>query len=294
MEKSFFTLDNCQLVTDDSCCLDNEELMYLHVITVPYQATLNEAKNLLKTTLREKEFVLFAGTAKSLSEITNTIEKAAKILDKEDKSLNAKKRVKTFNTSSFSGGLGFFITLFSGFVYSGEHTIDEIDAYSVFLANHIAHFLVEPNQKRWNNLIYVPRTGTINFNGGKFRGNKGVYDYLAGNFQNFAYHQEGDIWICCHGKNKEALALARQFKRCCPESRIDLSHKIAPNIIDDFSEEVISCFFLSSDIRPDEPDSDFGSEHFKEIEEKRQIARDNITAISKYALAFQSSPNPEL
>lgn len=294
MEKSFFTLDNCQLITDDSCCLDNEELMYLHVIAVPYQATLNEAKNLLKATLKRKDFVFFAGTAKSLSGITDTIGEAVALLDKKDKSLNAKKRVKILNTSSFSGGLGFFITLFSSFVYSGEHTVDEIDAYSVFLANHIAHFLVEPTTKRWNNLIYVPRTGTINFNGGKFRGNKGVYDYLAGNFRNYAYHPKSDIWICCHGKNEEALALARQFKRCCPDSRIDLSHQIAPNTVDEFSEEVISCFFLSSDIRPDEPDSEFGFDHFDEIEEKREIARNNITAISKYVQAFQSSPNPEL
>lgn len=287
-----FTHDNCQVITDDSCCLNNEELMKLHVVTIPHQATINEAERFLKNALRKKEFVLFVGTAKSLSDINDTMQQAAENLDEKDKSLNTKKRVKIFNTSSFSGGLGFFVTLFADFAYSGK-TEDEIDGYAVFLANHIAHFFIEPSQKRWNKLIYVPRTGTINFNGGKFRGNRGVYNYLAGNFRDYAYNQEEEIWVCYADEREEARILARQFKRCCPDSKIDLSHQIAPNTVDELADNIISCFFLTKDVRPDEPSSNIEHGHLDEIEEKREIARKNITAISKYAQAFHADPNPE-
>lgn len=292
MEKVVFTHDNSQIITDDSCCLDNTELMNLNVITIPHQATINEAKNLLKNALRKKEFVLFVGTAQSLSDINDTVKEAAEILDEKDKSLNAKERVKVFNTSSFSGGLGLFVTLFSEFMNS-ERTEDEADGYSVFLANHIAHFFIEPSEKRWNKLIYVPRTGDINFNGGKFRGNKGVYDYLAGNFRDNAYHQEEEIWVCYSGEKNEAKSLAKHLKHQCPESKIDLSHQIAPNTVsEELPDEMVSCFFLSRDVRPDEPDYDQGNMHFEEIEEKKQLAKKNITAISKYGQAFLKNPNP--
>lgn len=294
MEKVIFTPNNCQLITDDSCCLSSQELQELNVITVPYHATASEAKKILKTTLKSKEFVLFVGTAQSLSPINGIIRKAAEKLDEKDKSLNATKRVLIFNTSSFSGGLGFFVTLFSEFIYSGEKSFDEASGYAVFLANHIAHFFIEPSTKRWNNLIYVPRTGTINFNGGKFKGNKAVYSYLAETFRDQTYHKEGKVWVCHAGKNiEEARNLAKQIKDNCPDSEIDMTHKIAPNISDDFSNRVISCFFLSSNVRPDEPDLSHNSGHIKEIEEKRAIAKKNITAISKYAQAYIAEPHPE-
>ncbi|MBP5511992.1 hypothetical protein J6X90_01220 [Candidatus Saccharibacteria bacterium] len=294
MESIHFTPKNCQLITDDSCCLSSQELQKLNVIAIPYHATASEAKNVLKTTLRSKDFVLFVGTAQSLSPINDTIRKAAEKLDEKDKSLNATKRVLIFNTSSFSGGLGFFVTLFSEFIYSGDKSLDDAKGYAVFLANHIAHFFIEPSTKRWNNLIYVPRTGVINFHGGKFKGNKGIYSYLAESFKDQTYHDKGKVWVCHAGRDsEEARNLAKQIKAYCPDSEINLTHKIAPNVAKGFSSKVISCFYLGRNVRPDEPDYSHNSSHLKEIEEKRAIAKKNITAISKYAQAYIAEPHPE-
>ena len=294
MEKMIFSVDNCQVITDDSCCLQKEELKTLGVIAIPYDADLDIAKYILKTSLKEKEFVLFVGTAQSISNINEIIKQAAEILDEKDKSLDAQRRVLILNTSSFSGGLGYFVTLFTDFLKSGEKDIDDIEGYALFLANHIAHFFIEPSQKRWNNVIYVPRTGNIRRSGEKLRGNKGVYNYIVGNFRDFAYHQQESVWICCHDKGKaEAKDLARQFKRGCPEVSIDFSHKLKPNIYNDFSDSIIACFFLSMDVRPDKPSGDMEYGHFDEIEEKRRIAKKNITAISRYGLAFSKNPNPD-
>ena len=294
MEKMIFSVDNCQVITDDSCCLQKEELRALGVITIPYDADLEIAKYILKTSLKEKEFVLFVGTAQSISNINDVVKQAAEILNKKDKSLDARRRVQIINTSSFSGGLGYFVTLFADFLNSGEKTIDDIEGYALFLANHIAHFFIEPSQKRWNNVIYVPRTGDIRHGSKKLRGNKGVYNYIVENFRDFAYHRQESVWICCQEQGKdEAKDLARQFKRCCPEVSIDFTHQIKPNIYNNFSENVIACFFLSMDVRPDKPNHDMDYGHFDEIEEKRRIAKKNITAISRYGVAFTKSPNPD-
>lgn len=292
MDNVLFTRKNCQIITDDSCCLDNEELMDLHVIAIPYQATINEAEKFLENALKKKEFVLFVGTAKSLSHINETVQQAAENLDEKDKGLNTEKRVKIFNTSSFSGGLGFFVKLFSEFIYSGK-TKDEADGYSIFLANHITHFFVEPSEKRWNKLIYIPRTGVVNFDGGKFRGNRGVYDYITEIFQEYAYHPEEEIWVCYSDEETEARNLVKHFKHHCPDSSVDMSHQIAPNTVKSLSESIVSCFFLSRDVRPDEPSSNPKYGHFEEIEEKKELAKRNITAISKYGQAFLADPNPE-
>lgn len=292
MEKRVFSRKNCRIFTDDSCCLSKDELVKLHVKTVPFMASQAEIKQAIEETLREKDFVLFVGTAPSFSALNETIQEAVNTLNVKDKSLNAEERVKIVNTSSFSGGLGFFVTLFANFMNYRERTEDEADGFSIFLANHIMHFFIEPSEKKWNNLIYAPRTGPINYAGGKYRGNKGIYSHLAKDFHNNAYNEEGVIWICYAGKKEEARSLAKQFKHHIPDSRLDLTHQIVPNTIQELSENLVSCFYLSTDVRPDEPNDSLDLSQYDEIEEKRQITRANITNISKYGQAFKKDPNP--
>ena len=284
---------NCYILTDDSCCLNNEEQQHLGVLEIPFMATVNQAEETIKSMLDQKEFVLFVGTAPSLSVINDTVRGAAKILDNKDKRLNARKRVIVLNTSCFSGGLGLFVTHFAEFFNSGNHTLNELKTYNLFLSNHIAHFFVEPNSKRWNELIYVPRTGPVNYSGGKFRGNKGVYNHLAGNFQDYAYNKKESVWICASSQKDEARILARQFKRCCPDSRVDLSHHLMPHSIASLQEDVVACFFLSIEVRPDEPTGHFESFQYREADRKNQFAKYNITEITRFAQAHKNSPCPE-
>jgi fatty acid-binding protein DegV len=293
MEKAVFSTKNCRLMTDDSCCLNEEELFGLRVQTIPYNINIDDAAIILEKALDEKEFVLFVGTALSISDINLTIRDAATLLDEKDKRLNASDRVWVFNTSSFSGGLGFFVTLFAEFLDSGDKTVDDIESYALFLGNHITHFFIEPSQKRWNNIIYVPRTGKIKRSGERLRGNKGVYEYIVDNFCDFAYHPEEQVWICHQEEGKaEAKNLIKQFKHRCPKAVLNTAHQIQPNVYNKFSESVVACFFLSMDVRPDIPNRNMRQGHFDEIEEKRIIARQNITAISRYGQAFLKDPNP--
>ncbi|MBR1801742.1 hypothetical protein IJ768_00740 [Candidatus Saccharibacteria bacterium] len=288
-----FTQENCQIVTDDSCCLGSEELSRLGVEAIPFMATINQLETPVRTLLKRKEFILFVGTAPSLSIINDTISDVAELLDEKDKSLNAKDRILIFNTSCFSGGLGMFVTLFVNFINKKPRIHDELLAYTQFLANHIAHFFVEPKEKRWNNLIYVPRTGPVNYDGGKFRGNHGVYNHLAATFRDYAYHADEKVWIC-HGEVAEsfhhARNLARQFKRCCPDSHLDLSHRIMPHTVANLTDDAVACFFLSTDVRPDEPGPYYSELQYQEIEEKNNIAKENITAITRFAQAFRKNP----
>ena len=314
MENTKFSSSNSQILTDDSCCLSKSELKALNVETVPFMAIENDLEKPLKSLLSKKEFVLFVGTAPSLSIINDTIEVAAENLDEKDKSLNAKKRVIIINTSCFSGGLGLFVTHFAHYFNSREHTYDELLAYSLFLANHIAHFFVKPCTKRWNNLIYVPRTGPINHNGGKFRGNRGVYNHLTEIFRDHAYHTDEKVWICYTGPNDreakkdtdskeaaklesetfiQARSLARQFKRCQPETQIDISHQIKPHSVSSLKDDIIACFFLSTDVRPDEMGPRYNEALEQEIAEKTAIAKENITLITRFAQAFKENPMPQ-
>ena len=293
MEKCF-SADNCQLVTDNSCCLTNSELSNLGVIAIPHDANISFVAKFLKETLEEKEFVLFVGTAQSISDINFTVRDAATLLDEKDKRLNAENRVIVFNTSSFSGGLGYFVTLFAEFFNSGEKSIDDIEGYALFLANHIAHFFIEPTQKRWNNIIYVPRTGSIRRSTEKFRGNRGVYNHIAELFKDNAYNPEESVWVCCYDEGKsEAKLFIKQLKHYCPKAAVNFSHRIEENAYGRFSESVVACFFLYVEVRPDHPSDNINRGHFDEIEEKRIIAKNNITAISRYGQAFIKDPNPD-
>ena len=287
-------------MTDDSCCLNNEEQQELGIQTISFMATTNQLVEYLQNSLAEKEFVLFVGTAPSLSYINEMVQDAAEILDDEDKCLNATKRIKVINTSCFSGGLGLFVTWFARYLNAKPRNFDELEAFSQFLANHITHFFVEPKEKRWNHLIYAPRTGPINFDGGKFRGNKGVYSYIAGNFHDNAYHQEEKVWICpsetSDGDNltfTHARNLARHIKHRCPDSRPDLSHTIAPHPVADLPDDVIACFFLSTEVRSDEIGNDFHEKQEQEIDNKRLIAKRNITKITRIAQTFEKNPCPK-
>ena len=285
--------ENCIIATDDSCCLDNEEQMRLGVVSIPFMATINQLEKPLKSMLDRKEFVLFVGTAPSLSYINDTVRHTAKLLDNQDKRLNARKRVIILNTSCFSGGLGLFVTLFAEFFNSKKHTLKELKTYNLFLSNHIAHFFIKPSSKRWNDLIYVPRTGPVNYAGGRFKGNKGIYNYLASNFQDYAYHPEESVWICYSDMKDEARLLARQIKRCCPDSSVDLSHKMMPHSIAGLPEDVVACFFLSAEVRPDEPTGRFEDIQNEEADRKNQFAKYNITEITRFAQAHKQSPCPE-
>lgn len=303
MEKVLFSSKNSLILTDDSCCLSNEEKQELGIQTIPCMATINELIEVLKQSLAEKEFVLFVGTAPSLSIINDTVRDTAEFLDDKDKRLNATDRIKVINTSCFSGGLGLFVTWFARYLNAKPRTFDELEAISQFLANHIAHFFVEPKEKRWNNLIYSPRTGPINYDGGKFRGNKGVYNFIASDFRDNAYHQEEKVWICFSGPRKsdgedgstfaQARSLARQIKRCCPDSRLDLSHPIAPHPVASLPDDVIACFYLSTEVRSDEFGPYSHELQEREVDDKRIIARRNITKMTRIAQTFKKSPCPK-
>ena len=302
MENVLFSKKNSLILTDDSCCLNNEEQQELGIQTIPCMATIKQLTKFLKKLLAEKEFVLFVGTAPSLSIINNTVRDTAEYLDDEDKRLNATERVKIINTSCFSGGLGFFVTWFARYLNAKPRTFDEIEAFSQFLANHIAHFFIEPTDKRWNNLIYVPRTGPMNYDGGKFRGNKGIYDYIASDFRDNAYHQEEKVWICFSDPQMsdedlttfpQARNLAKQIKRCCPDSRLDLSHKIAPHSVASLPDRVIACFYLSTEVRSDEFGPYSHEEQEREVDDKRLIARRNITKMTRISQTFKKNPCPK-
>lgn len=300
MEKVLFSKKNSLILTDDSCCLNNEEQQELNVQTISFKATTNQLIEYLRNSLTEKEFVLFVGTAPSLSFISEMVKDAAEILNDEDKRLNANERVKVINTSCFSGGLGLFVTWFARHLNSKPRTFDELEAFSQFLANHIAHFFVEPNEKRWNNLIYAPRTGPMNYDGGKFRGNKGVYSHIASNFHDNAYHQEEKVWICFSEKDdgeeevlSQAQSLAKHIKYRCPDSRLDLSHTIAPHPVESMPDDIIACFFLSTEVRSDEFGDHFHEKVEREVDDKRLIARRNITKMTRIAQTFKKNPSPK-
>ena len=299
MEKLLFSRENCLILTDDSCCLNNKEQQELRIQTIPCMATVNQLTKPLNNALDEKEFVLFVGTAPSLSTINNTVQKAAEILDNQDKRLCATERIKVINTSCFSGGLGLFVTWFARYLAAKPRTYDEIEAMSQFLANHIAHFFVKSKEQRKAELGRVPRTGPVNYKLGKFRGNKGVYDYIASNFRDYAYHQEEKVWVCFSGSPDnsndaftQARTLARQIKHHCPDSKLDLTHAIAPHSVSDLPKSVVACFYLSTEVRPDE----FGPHHReaqeREVTKKRLTARRNITKMTRIAQAFLEDPCP--
>lgn len=302
MEKVLFSKENSLILTDDSCCLNNEEQQKLHIQTIPYQATINQIIEPLKTSLAEKEFVLFVGTALSFSNINETVKNAAKKLDDEDKSLNATDRIKVISTSCFSGGLGFFVTWFARYVNAKPRTFNEIEAFAQFLANHIAHFFVEPKKTRKNNLIYAPRTGPMNYEGGKFRGNKEVYTHIAHNFRDYAYHECEKVWICFSEPNDDeeeentlthAHNLAKYIKHCCPDSKLDITHTIAPHSVDSMPDNVIACFFLSTEVRTDEFGSRYREKQEREIDRMRLRAKHNITQITRIAQSFKEDPCPK-
>jgi fatty acid-binding protein DegV len=291
METIVLTPENCQILTDSSSCLTEGELDNLDVKEIPFDACSKELMKPIKALLDEKEFVLFVGTAPSLSDINDNMKHAVKALDKKDKGLKAEKRVLIINTSCFSGGLGFYVTEMSSFL-NEDRKYGEVLAFGQFLSNHIAHFFIEPSEKRWNQLIYVPRTGKINFEGGKFRGNKGVYNYLAADFQEHLYHPEQKVWICHPGKSEAARNLATHIKHCSSDATIDMSHQLMPNSVNSLADNAVACFFLSTDVRPDEPSSDYSDTQRHEIEQKRLIAKHHITEISKFAQAYQNDANP--
>ena len=307
---AIFSHENSVILTDDSCSLSANELKELNVETIPYESEVENIKEVMKKLLAEKEFVLFVGPTASLSIMNESVLLAVDFLDEEDKSLKLKDRVKVIDSSCFSGGLGLFVSYFSEYLKVPREE-NELDALQVFLTNHIAHFFIQPSNKRWNNLIYAPRIGPINFDGGRFRGNRGVYNFIAKKVDNERYNDVEKIWIMFSGESaldlkrkklseeeferrtrsfSSARALARQIKRVVPESKIDLSHKLAENTVAGMPSDVIACFYLSTDIRPDEPNrSRFREDEHLEIELITEVAKRNITEITKIAQNFKSS-----
>ena len=293
MEKEvLFSRENCQILSDDSCCLNNLEQQELEVLVVPFWSKKEHLKEPLKKSLNEKEFVFFVGTTPSISNINFEVKNAVRLLDKEDKCLSAKKRVKILNTCCFSGGLGLFLSFFSDYL-KRPRSPNEVEAFVQFLTNHIAHFFVEPSSKRWNHLITIPRIGKVNYNSGKFRGNKGVYSHIADSFHEYAYNRGEKVWVCASDQSKhEAQDLARHVKHKSPEVELDLSHDIAENAVENFSEEIIACFFLSLDFREDAPSGRHYEREADEIERKRQISRRNITELTRISEQFKKNPSP--
>ena len=280
---------NCQILTDDSCCLNNEEQMKLGVEMIPFLATINQLEDPLRNLLSKKEFVLFVGTTPSLSIINDTVRDAVTTLDEKDKSLRASERIYIIDTSCFSGGLGFLVTYLAEFFNSGSHSLNDIRTYAQFLSNHIAHFFVEPSPKRWNDLIYVPRTGPVNYSGGRFRGNKAIYNYLGTNLNDNAYNPKEKVWVCYSELREEAKNLARHLKKHCPDSRIDMSHSINPHSVASLSDDVIACFYLSTEVRPDEPSETYDKTQYAAIDRKNKIAKYNITKMTRIAQAFHKN-----
>lgn len=272
--QKIFDPQNTQILTDNSCCLSAKELVELGIATIPFDPDERRLVSTLHGLLSRKKYVLFAGTASSLSPVNNRIKTAINLLDQDRPNLGAKNRIFILDTACFSGGLGLFITLFAQFLQSDRpRSLDEVTAYTNFLSSHIMHYFIEPSPKFWNQLIIAPRTGPITTLERRFRGNRGVFNHIAAVARDTSYRADSVIWICYSGHSERYLKknadlseeelklqtesytsahqLAKQFKRCYFDARLDLSHRLMPNGVSGLSDKVVGCFFLGAEVRPE-------------------------------------------
>ena len=283
---------------------------------------------ILRSALLEYKFVVFSGTGESFSSMNTHIRKSLKLLSEKMPKLRAKNRLIILNTSCVSGGLGYYLNLMVPFIYSGKHTVGEVFAYNQFLANHIVHKFTSSNfdfveesrrfsslnpaltkksikkifrteEKKDVPLMHVPRTGRVNAKVDLFRGRRLLYNHLASEFRDFTYNQAEEVWVVYGGLKTDetynhARELVRQIKRCCPEAKIDMSHRLTPAVCAHSGDEVVGLVYLSRDIRPDEP---YGKDFAKfeaEAEEKRRIMKRYITEISKISRLYLNELHPDL
>lgn len=283
---------------------------------------------ILRTALVNHKFVIFAGTGESLSSINSCARKVGKILNEKQPELRAKNRLIILNTSCVSGGLGFYLYRMVPFIYSGNHTVGEIFAYNQFLANHIVHEFTSQNfdfvkesrifteldpsltkmtlkkmfvseAKKDIPLMYVPRTGKINATGDIFPGRRALANSLTSKFRDFSYSQNAEVWIVYGGLKddetfKHAKELARQIKRCCPEARVDLTHRLTPAVCAHAGDEVVGIVYLSKDMRPDEASGDDYRRYDIELSEKTKVMKKYITEISRISTLYLQSSDPNL
>ncbi|MDO4967302.1 MAG: DegV family protein [Candidatus Saccharibacteria bacterium] len=283
---------------------------------------------ILRAALVNHKFVIFVGTGESLSSINSCVRKSVITMSEKMPNLKAKNRLIVLNTSCVSGGLGFYLYKMVPFIYSGHHTVGEVFAYNQFLANHIVHeftsksfdFVEESRHfseldpsltkkslkkifvsesKKDIPLMYVPRTGKVNATGEIFRGKRALANALTAEFRDSAYSSSGEVWIVYGGSKedeafKDARELSRQIKRCCPDAKLDLSHRLTPAVCAHAGDDVVGLIYLSKNVRPDEPIGNDYKRYDAELNEKTKLMKKYITEISRISSLYLKDPNPDL